>query len=97
VWNTGAQGDCADPTAPIRNLFQTLPPLLSTISDQTGISPPSWLAQIQPQPQTDGLVKKQKMVNGANGINGFRDIHDTNGLNGINGFGDSDGQYNRDR
>jgi flotillin len=38
VWNTGAQGDgAADPTAPIRNLFQSLPPLLSTIRDQTGM------------------------------------------------------------
>jgi flotillin len=47
VWNTGAQGDAmADPTAPIRNLFQSLPPLLSTIHDQTGMSPPSWLAQM---------------------------------------------------
>lgn len=47
VWNTGAQGDgVADPTAPIRNLFQSLPPLLSTIHDQTGMQPPSWLAQM---------------------------------------------------
>jgi flotillin len=47
VWNTGVQGDsAADPTAPIRNLFQSLPPLLSTIHDQTGMSPPSWLAQM---------------------------------------------------
>jgi flotillin len=47
VWNTGAQGDdAADPTAPIRNLFQSLPPLLSTIHDQTGIQPPNWLAQM---------------------------------------------------
>ncbi|EOD44078.1 putative flotillin domain-containing protein [Neofusicoccum parvum UCRNP2] len=77
VWNTGAQGgEAADPTAPIRNLFQSLPPLLSTINDQTGIQPPSWLAsmggQQQPQQQQgqvqqkqhDALVKKQQMTNG---------------------------------
>ncbi|KAH7091218.1 hypothetical protein FB567DRAFT_436737 [Paraphoma chrysanthemicola] len=47
VWNTGAQGDgVVDPSAPIRNLFQSLPPLLSTIHDQTGMQPPSWLAQM---------------------------------------------------
>jgi len=47
VWNTGSQADgVADPTAPIRNLFQSLPPLLSTIHDQTGMQPPSWLAQM---------------------------------------------------
>lgn len=53
VWNTGAQGEgVADPTAPIRNLFQTLPPLMSTINDQTGIQPPAWLLQMpKDQPQ----------------------------------------------
>ncbi len=45
VWNTG-EGASADSTAPIRNLLQSLPPLLSTINDQTGIAPPSWLAQL---------------------------------------------------
>jgi hypothetical protein len=30
IWNTGAQGDSVgDPSAPIRNLFQSLPPLLA--------------------------------------------------------------------
>lgn len=47
VWNTGAQGEgVADPSAPIRNLFQSLPPLLSTINDQTGMQPPQWLLQM---------------------------------------------------
>ncbi|KAF1916159.1 hypothetical protein BDU57DRAFT_573909 [Ampelomyces quisqualis] len=55
VWNTGAQGDAAaDPTASIRNLFQSLPPLLSTIHDQTGMSPPSWLAQMPPNGAPNG-------------------------------------------
>jgi flotillin len=57
VWTTGAQGEGAgvDATAPIRNLFQSLPPLLSTIHDQTGMAPPSWLAQM---PQQQGLDPK---------------------------------------
>lgn len=56
VWNTGAQGESvADPTAPIRNLFQALPPLLGTIHDQTGMQPPSWLAQL-PQEQQKGIT-----------------------------------------
>ena len=47
VWNTGNQEEgVGDSTAPIRNLFQSLPPLLSTINEQTGIAPPSWLAQM---------------------------------------------------
>jgi flotillin len=43
VWNTGENAGGTDSTAPIRNLFQSLPPLLSTINDQTGIAPPSWM------------------------------------------------------
>lgn len=43
VWNTGENSAGADPTAPIRNIFQSLPPLLSTIHDQTGMTPPSWM------------------------------------------------------
>lgn len=47
VWNTGGgEAGAADPMAPIRNLFQSLPPLLSTINDQTGMKPPSWLVQM---------------------------------------------------
>ncbi|KAF2753691.1 hypothetical protein EJ05DRAFT_168655 [Pseudovirgaria hyperparasitica] len=71
VWNTGAQGgEGADAMAPIRNLFQTLPPLLSTINDQTGITPPSWLAGMPAQGQQlqhgdEQMVKKTKIANGA--------------------------------
>ncbi|KAF1834294.1 flotillin domain-containing protein [Decorospora gaudefroyi] len=63
VWNTGSQGGdgMADPTAPIRNLFQSLPPLLSTIHDQTGMAPPSWLAQM---PQQNGDLSKMPLRNG---------------------------------
>ena len=47
VWNTGdSAGSSSDGTGAIRNIMQSLPPLLSTINEQTGISPPSWLAQM---------------------------------------------------
>ncbi|KAF2724248.1 hypothetical protein K431DRAFT_154689 [Polychaeton citri CBS 116435] len=75
VWNTGSQGSegVMDPTAPIRNLFQCLPPMLSTIQDQTGMQPPSWLAsmpqQQQQQPPQNGQMtaeekaaRKQKLL-----------------------------------
>lgn len=64
VWNTGNQGGdgMADPSAPIRNLFQSLPPLLSTIHDQTGMAPPSWLAQM---PQHNSDVNKMHLRNGS--------------------------------
>jgi flotillin len=59
IWNTGAQGEgaAADASAPIRNLFQSLPPLLSTINDQTGIQPPSWLMQM-PKEEQQKLAKQ---------------------------------------
>lgn len=64
VWNTGSQGSegMADPSAPVRNLFQSLPPLLSTIHDQTGMAPPTWLAQM---PQQNGDLSKMHLRNGS--------------------------------
>jgi flotillin len=79
VWNTGsAGGEGADPTAPIRNLFQTLPPLLSTIHDQTGMQPPSWLARMPEQngPMSDVTAqekvraKQEALMNGNGHTNG---------------------------
>jgi len=73
VWNTGAaggEGGAADPGAAIRNIFQTLPPLLSTISDQTGIQPPSWFAQMPADSQA--LAKRDAVKAPAthSGVNG---------------------------
>ena len=69
VWNTGAESG-ADSGAPIRNLFQSLPPLLSTIQDQTGITPPNWLAQMGGQQYGNGEVA---VVNGKGAkVNGER-------------------------
>ncbi|KAB8231739.1 flotillin domain protein [Aspergillus alliaceus] len=53
-WSTG--DGSGDAMAPVRNIMQGLPPLLSTIHDQTGISPPSWLAQLP----VDGENKGRK-------------------------------------
>ncbi|RIA88063.1 hypothetical protein C1645_826891 [Glomus cerebriforme] len=46
VWNTGNDASGSGNANPIANIFQSLPPLLSTIQEQTGISPPNWLAQM---------------------------------------------------
>jgi len=54
VWNTGSGDASQDTTAPIRNLMQSLPPLFSTIHEQTGISPPTWMAQL---PQQNGQLQ----------------------------------------
>ncbi|GAW23631.1 hypothetical protein ANO14919_132050 [Xylariales sp. No.14919] len=49
VWNTGSEGSGSggngggqDGGAAMRNIYQMLPPLMSTIHDQTGITLPEW-------------------------------------------------------
>lgn len=45
VWNTGSNNGSSagnDPTETVRNVYQMLPPLMSTINDQTGITLPEW-------------------------------------------------------
>lgn len=48
VWNTGSNaggasdGSGNDAAAAIRNTYQMLPPLMSTINEQTGITLPEW-------------------------------------------------------
>lgn len=48
VWNTGSgasganDGSGSDAAAAIRNTYQMLPPLMSTINEQTGITLPEW-------------------------------------------------------
>ena len=66
VWNTGENAGSSDPSAPIRNIFQSLPPLFSTISDQTGIQPPAWMvgSMGQDRPKEYSPSSKPK----ANGI-----------------------------
>lgn len=72
IWNNG-ENQGTDSMGPIRNLYQSLPPLLQTVQEQTGIQPPSWLAQMPNQEQqiengSQGKevmnLKKNKMVNG---------------------------------
>ncbi|KAF5017010.1 hypothetical protein F66182_11134 [Fusarium sp. NRRL 66182] len=44
VWNTGSAqgGQGSDATETMRNVYQMLPPLMSTINEQTGITLPEW-------------------------------------------------------
>ncbi|MCJ1273423.1 hypothetical protein MMC21_001214 [Puttea exsequens] len=65
VWNTGESAGSSNGTGAIRNIMQSLPPLFSTINEQTGISPPTWLAQMGQN--QDQQVAKGKMVNGNKG------------------------------
>jgi flotillin len=66
VWNTGSAGGdgaAGDPMASIRNVMQNLPPLLTTINEQTGIQPPNWMIQMPPgqhQAYQQQLAKEAK-------------------------------------
>ncbi|PNS14292.1 hypothetical protein CAC42_6805 [Sphaceloma murrayae] len=64
VWNTGNDSG-ADSMAPIRDLVRCLPPMLSTVQEQTGIRPPQWFAQM-PEAEGQGIQvkKEQQKVNG---------------------------------
>ena len=76
VWDTGSTGGAgagADPSAPIRNIFANLPPLLQTVQEQTGITPPQWLAGMPQQQQGESSGKEVAKVDGKGGmVNGHR-------------------------
>ena len=67
VWNTGDNGAGAgssnDGLGAIRNIMQSLPPMLSTINEQTGIAPPSWLAKM-PENSGKEVAKREGKMNG---------------------------------
>jgi flotillin len=63
VWNTGSDSsNSTDTMAPIKNLMQSLPPLFSTIADQTGITPPSWMARMPLQQGSEDNVGQERQV-----------------------------------
>ena len=43
IWSTGSDSGSENYGKPIADILKMLPPLMSTINDQTGIKPPSWL------------------------------------------------------
>ncbi|KEF63326.1 flotillin [Exophiala aquamarina CBS 119918] len=67
VWNTGPDGSGsgaeAAGLAPIKNLMQSLPPLFSTIQEQTGITPPNWMLQM-PKGEGAGYTAQPTKLNG---------------------------------
>jgi flotillin len=46
VWNTGNDPKGEGSLGPVKNIFQSIPPLLTTIKEQTGITPPAWLLNL---------------------------------------------------
>jgi flotillin len=63
VWNTGAGSENGtDAMAPVKNLMQSLPPLFSTITDQTGIAPFSWMARMPFQQGSEENAEQERQV-----------------------------------
>jgi flotillin len=57
VWNTGGSGgEGTDPYSSMRNIFQAIPPIISTVQQQTGITPPQFLGRL---PQEDEKPKRR--------------------------------------
>ncbi|POR34023.1 Flotillin-like protein 3 [Tolypocladium paradoxum] len=66
VWNTGSSAG-ADPTEAMRNVYQMLPPLMTTINEQTGITLPEWqFGRMNAQLQALGADKAAKVNGGDN-------------------------------
>lgn len=65
VWNTGdaSSSGAQDGTATMRNVYQMLPPLMTTINEQTGIKLPEW--------QFGTLANQMNEVNKAGVSNGL--------------------------
>ena len=78
VWNTGSQGQGSSSEGDgglgaVRNIMQSLPPLLSTINDQTGIQPPGWFAKMpNNNAEQDMQVAPGKGNKGQGRVNGIR-------------------------
>jgi flotillin len=65
VWTTGAEGGAAGgnpATDTMRNMYQMLPPLMTTINEQTGITLPEW--QFGKLNAAADAVREEKKVNG---------------------------------
>ncbi|KAL0486067.1 flotillin-like protein [Acrasis kona] len=63
VWNTGSTNGNetaagTDPYAAMRNIFQAIPPLMTTVQQQTGITPPAFLGTL-PNTSTKKSVAKE--------------------------------------
>ncbi|KAI1099639.1 hypothetical protein F4804DRAFT_345374 [Jackrogersella minutella] len=74
VWNTGSEagssgagGQGPDTASTLRNVYQLLPPLMSTIHDQTGITLPEW--QFGRMPSSELARREQSQIN-ENKVNG---------------------------
>ncbi|KAJ2960041.1 hypothetical protein NQZ79_g4561 [Umbelopsis isabellina] len=57
VWNQ----DGKTQSNPIADIYKSLPPLIDTMRDQTGVLPPAWLANVAPEQQ---VAQTKAVVNG---------------------------------
>jgi flotillin len=69
VWNTGNQdGAQGSSTDTMRNVYQMLPPLMTTIQDQTGITLPEW--QFGTMAAATNEISRATKGQGSHGVNG---------------------------
>ncbi|KXT08731.1 hypothetical protein AC579_6201 [Pseudocercospora musae] len=73
VWTTGNDQAADQSMAPMQNLFKSLPPLFSTVQDQTGMTPPAWMVNMPRQSQDGDMnVAKRDEWHNPKGINGYK-------------------------
>eukprot|EP01126_Amoeba_proteus_P007321 TRINITY_DN12627_c0_g1_i5.p1 TRINITY_DN12627_c0_g1~~TRINITY_DN12627_c0_g1_i5.p1 ORF type:complete len:478 (-),score=103.81 TRINITY_DN12627_c0_g1_i5:25-1458(-) len=54
IWNTNSSDGDSGYAKAISDVMKTIPPMISTIHDQTGIQPPGWIAQLpQSKPKSE--------------------------------------------
>lgn len=62
VWHTGGDTSSGDVTKPISDIMRSLPPLLTTIHDQTGVKPADWLMKFSEQANAADKQKLEEKV-----------------------------------
>lgn len=60
VWNTGPDAANGNFTKPISDIMRSLPPLLTTIHDQTGMKPAEWLMDLAKGPDGQALAQAKE-------------------------------------
>lgn len=78
IWNTGAEagGESSGAAggqggaAAIRNMYQMLPPLMTTINEQTGVTLPQWAFGTQTAQLSEREIQLAKGKVNGNGTNG---------------------------
>jgi len=58
IWNTGSDGDASNSFNSISNIAKSIPPIIQTIEQQTGLALPDWLVKQNKSPEDIEVVMK---------------------------------------